>query len=40
MHPKTAGITITAHTRDLQRLMHPQAKDRPRRRLPWARKSR
>lgn len=40
MHPTTARITINAHTRDLQRLMHPQRKDRPRRRLAWVRKAR
>ena len=40
MHPATARITISAHTRDLQRLMHPEPKHRPLRRLAWIRKSR
>lgn len=40
MHPSTAKFTIDAHARDLQRLMHPAPKDRPRRRLTWIRKSR
>ena len=40
MHPATARITINAHTRDLQRLMHPAPKEGERRRLTWIRKSR
>jgi len=40
MHPATANITMRAHVRDLQRLMHPGPRKRPRRRLPWIRKSR
>ncbi len=42
MHPKTANITISAHVRDLQRLMHPTSRKRPSpsRRLTWVRKSR
>jgi hypothetical protein len=40
MHPSTVKITVNAHHRDLQRSMHPEPKDRPRRRLAWIRKSR
>jgi hypothetical protein len=39
MHPSTAKITVDAHVRDLHRLMHPTTRERPRRRLTWARKS-
>jgi hypothetical protein len=38
MHPATAGITMRAHVRDLQRAMHPERSKRPRRRLAWIRK--
>jgi len=40
MHPSTANVTITAHVRDLQRLMHPQPGTRRRGRLAWIRKPR
>jgi hypothetical protein len=40
MHPSIAKITVTAHTSDLQRLMHPKSKERPRRRPAWTRKGR
>jgi hypothetical protein len=40
MHPATATVTINAHVRDLQRLMHPEPSPRRRGRLAWIRKSR
>lgn len=40
MHPATATVTISAHVRDLQRLMHPESGTRRRRRLAWIRKGR
>ncbi len=40
MHPATATVTISAHVRDLQRLMHPESGTRRRGRLAWIRKSR
>lgn len=40
MHPRTATVTISAHVRDLQRLMHPEPGKRRRGRLAWIRKSR
>jgi hypothetical protein len=40
MHPSMATVTISAHIRDLQRLMHPESGTRRRRRLAWTRKSR
>ena len=40
MHPATARIVISAHIRDLQRLMNPEPRERPRRRLAWIRRSR
>ena len=40
MHPATAGITMKAHVRDLQRAMHPERSKRLRRRLALLRKSR
>jgi hypothetical protein len=39
MHPKTANITMRAHIRDLQRLMHPERSKRLRRRLARIAKS-
>jgi hypothetical protein len=38
MHPATAGITISAHVRDLERMMHPERNKRLR--LALIRKSR
>lgn len=38
MHPATAGITMTAHVRDLERMMHPERNRRLR--LPRIHKSR
>jgi hypothetical protein len=42
MHPATAGITMSAHVRDLQRMMHPERNKRVRlgRRVARIRKSR
>jgi hypothetical protein len=40
MHPATSRITINAHVRDLQRMMHPERSKPPRRRLGWIRKGR
>jgi hypothetical protein len=40
MHPKTARVTMSAHVRDLQRLMRPEARIRRRGRLAWIRRSR
>lgn len=40
MHPATANITMSAHVRDLHRLMHPERSKRPRWRRSWTRKSR
>jgi len=42
MHPATAGITMSAHIRDLQRMMHPERNERLRlrQRLARIRKSR
>jgi hypothetical protein len=39
MHPKTATVTMSAHVRDLQRLMHRESGTRRRRRLVWIRRS-
>ena len=40
MHPTTANVTISAHVRDLQRLMHPKPATRRRVRLAWIRRGR
>jgi hypothetical protein len=40
MHPATAKVTISAHVRDLHRLMHRESGTRRRGRLAWIRKSR
>lgn len=40
MHPATAKVTISAHVRDLGRLMHPASGTRRRVRLAWVRKRR
>ena len=40
MHPATSRITMDAHIRDLQRLMHPERSNRLRRRLAQIRKGR
>lgn len=40
MHPATARLVMSAHIRDLQRLMHPERRKRLRRRLARAGKSR
>ncbi len=41
MHPALSNITISAHVRDLQRIMHPERSKRRRRpRLARVRKSR
>jgi hypothetical protein len=42
MHPATAGITMRAHIRDLERMMHPERNKRVRlrERLARIRKSR
>ena len=39
MHPATSKVTISAHVRDLQRLMHPESGRRRRRRMAWIRRS-
>ncbi len=39
MHPATAHVTISAHVRDLQRLMHPEFGPRRRGPLAWIRRS-
>ena len=40
MHPATARVTMSAHVRDLQRLMRAESGTRRRPRLAWIRKSR
>jgi hypothetical protein len=40
MHPATSKITLNAHIRDLQRMMHPERSKRLRHRLARIRKSR
>lgn len=40
MHPSTASITMSAHVRDIERLLHPNQSKRLRRRLARIRKSR
>lgn len=40
MHPATSSITMSAHIRDLQRMMHPERNKRLRRRLARIRKRR
>lgn len=40
MHPANSKITMSAHIRDLQRMMHPERSKRLRRRLARIRKSR
>jgi hypothetical protein len=39
MHPATSKIIMSAHIRDLQRMMHPERSGRLRRRLARIRKS-